>query len=149
MTERMRTAFREVLSAATPTSMKEIKDLSKQKCTFYVIKYKDTIYLSRDISQIRPYLISAYHLCVNCKYCKALPSNMGGCNKVLDIKKRIGDYPFLTLAVESHSTENDKSFFTVMGCKAYELDKPRKNTGLYIQKQTIVSKPVINIHWPY
>lgn len=156
MNENMRTAFVKVLKAATRVTKEDIKALKKEGKTFYVIKYKDRLYVSYDIAAIRPYTTSQQQLCANCKRCRALPTESGGCDKIWNTSaKHVYRYAFISLGVEAFTPISDHNFFSVIGCRNFIPDPPRRNTGIcynskenFIPKYT-VPKPTISIYWPY
>lgn len=155
MTQEMRDAFVTVLKAATPVGKKEIRSLIKKGCTFYIIKYKDTSYLSWDIKQIAPFLLPAYHLCGDCKHCRALPTEQGGCDKVFHQRydKQISKYPFISLGVEAYAPGKEHALFSVIRCKNFVPDPPRKrHCSATEESESSCRRPrraVINIHWPF
>ena len=157
MDENMRTAFVKVLKAATRATKEDIKALKKEGKQFYVIKYKDRLYVSYNIAAIRPFTTSQQHLCANCQRCRAIPTEYGGCDKIWNISgKHVYKYDFITLGVEAFTHVSDRNFFSVIGCRSFIPDPPRTTTKTvwhdpnepYTPTYTR-PRPTITIHWPY
>lgn len=162
MTETARNAFISVLRAATRTNKEEIKALKKTGKEFYVIRYKNALYLSYNIDQIRDYLTSVYQLCANCKCCIAKPSEAGGCDKIFDTKcKHIYKYNFIRLGVEAFNTDSDHDFFSILSCRDYLPEPPRAKSNVCWHSKSFPPsrtestshakkiQPTITIQWPY
>lgn len=160
MNEKMRNDFIHVLRASTRTTREEIKALRKEGKTFYVIRYKEGLYLSYNIEPIREYLISNYQLCGNCKNCIARPTDNGGCDRIFDYPaKHICKYDFISLGVEAYTSNHDENFFAVLRCRNYIPEPPRENTGVIWHGERQPNfralhpyrspRSSINIRWPY
>ena len=146
MTETERLAFKEVLGNAREITVKEFEELKKtEPRRFFIIKYRDKLFLSYNISRLRPYLTSDKHQCSLCKRCIARPTEYGGCDKVYDIETRsIDQYRFIRLGVEAfNSKKEDHDFFVVTFCRNFVREPERKNTGTvcYPDKVDPKSKP--------
>ncbi|MBR4111163.1 MAG: hypothetical protein IKK43_05720 [Clostridia bacterium] len=146
MTESERLAFKEVLGNAREITAEGLEELKKTETRrFFIIKYRDKLFLSYNISRLRPYLTSDKHQCTYCKRCIARPTEYGGCDKVYEIEIRnINKYPFIRLGVEAfNSREGENDFFAVTFCKNFLREPERKNTGTvcYPDKVAPKSKP--------
>lgn len=133
MTETERLAFKEVISRAREITLEELEDLKKYETRrFFIIKYRDALFLSYDVSPLRPYLTSEGHLCAVCRRCIAKPTQYGGCDKVYDIKtKSIDNYRFVRLGVEAFNSQTgEHNFFMVNFCRNFQAEPERKKTGM-------------------
>lgn len=159
MNEKMRNDFIRVLRASKRTTREEIKALRKDGKPFYVIRYKERLYLCYNIEPIKEYLISNYQLCANCKNCIARPTDTGGCDKVFDSPaKHVYKYDFISLGVEAYTSNREENFFSVIRCKNYLPEPPRENTNVIWHGKRQPNfrapdpyrspKPTINIQWP-
>ena len=132
MSSEERAAYINAINNATPVTPEEIKNLQDKGRTFFVIKYQDKFFLTYDIENLEPYLSNNHnHMCTACRYCRALPTNSGGCDNVYDYEdSHITKYPFIRLGVEGYGC---KEFLFVGFCKNFKPDLPRKNTGLILK----------------
>lgn len=162
MTESERLAFKEAIGAAREITQEEFEELKKTETRrFFIIKYRDKLFLTYNIAKLRPYLTSDKHQCTYCKRCIARPSEYGGCDKVYEIETRnINRYPFIRLGVEAfNSREGVHNFLAVTFCRNFQREPERKNTGTvrYPDKTNpkekpyytyTVTKPTPNVSYP-
>ena len=149
MTEMEKAAYIATLRGATRVTTEEIKERRTKGTPFFVIKYKDALYMTEDISLIHPYITSHYHLCSDCKRCRALPTEVGGCNKIWNIENcHIYRYNFIRLGVEAFcSGDSSKDFFAVTFCKNYVREPERSNCGI-VYKDPKEIRPTIVAYRP-
>lgn len=132
MTENERLAFKEAIANAREITPEEFEELKKYETRrFFIIRYRDKLFFTYNISKLRPYLTSDKHLCALCKRCLAKPTQYGGCDKVYDIKtKSIDHYQFIRLGVEAfNSKTGEHNFFMVNFCRNFQAEPKRQNTG--------------------
>lgn len=133
MTETERLAFKEVLQNAREITKEEFEYLKKHEPRrFFILKYRDKLFLTYNLGKLRSYLTSDAHQCTHCKRCIARPTEYGGCDKVYEIETRnINQYPFIRLGVEAfNSREGIQNFFVVTFCRNFQPEPERKNTGI-------------------